>query len=167
MQRILNIIHYCIYSLHYRFYLKFSRTVNLIAIIHRMPFIKRRYKQQGITVDDVQKASDEFFGDERAGLYQGVSSGFVMGGLAVLLFSILSIAGTLILNITISHYHIFTCMLAVVVITHYNIDREDIYIEYFREFKKWSQKELRTYTVYTLMTFLGVIALFFVALAIG
>jgi hypothetical protein len=153
----LNILHYCIYAVHYKLHL-LANKVNPFNLIHKLPFQKRRYEKLGI---DIQKEINKAFGDERNGVSITVAGGLLFGMLFLL------IMGTVHLIIKLMNFDVvFTVTYFIVfalipfIICYFYVFKNDKYLRYFNEFEKWSKVEKRK-NVYLSMGFLLLILIIF------
>lgn len=137
----LNILHYCIYSIHYKLHL-LTNKVNPFTLIQKLPFLKRRYAELGI--DDVQAEINKAFSDQRFGISVTVAGGLLVGTMFLL------IMGTAQLAIRLMNLHIvFTAPYFIVFILipstacYFYVFKNDKYLKYFKEFETWPKAERR------------------------
>lgn len=141
----LNIVHFCYYKAHYKLHL-FSNKINPFALIHKLPFQKRRYEKLGI---DIQKEIDTAFGDKIFGLSTTVAGGFLFVLVFFFLFGVFGLIRKLFTTeyLETIHFIIFGLLSAVVCYTF--VFKKDKYIKYFDKFEKWGKEEKRKYSLVT------------------
>lgn len=151
MENYLNIIHFCLYKVHYKSHI-FAKKLNPFNIIHKLPFQKRRYEKLGI---DIHKEIDKAFGDKNFGLSITIAGGILWGEIAVFFSALI-----LCLNISLSVYYIVACCVLSGLVCYFFVFRDDKYIEYFDKYEKWSKAEKRKYYCFTLTSVVIVFFLF-------
>ena len=142
MEYYLNILHFCFYKAHYNSHL-FANKINPFNLLHKLPFLQRRYKELGI---DIQTEIDKAFGDKNFGLSVTVAGGIF---LAVLFFFFLSLINLFIelsgFDIAISFVHFIPCGILSIWLSYIYVFKKDKYIMYFDKFEKWTKPESLMY----------------------
>ena len=158
----LNILHYCIYKFHYKLHLLFNR-INPFWYIVKIPILKKRYEKNGI--NDIQQELNKAWSDETNGLSVTAAGGVLLGILSIFVFAF---------NDGIYHImNLITNLSAINYITFFGISfvtcywfvfKDDKYLLYFKEFKKWTRSENRKYGWISFIFIVSVIAWFFLTL---
>ena len=161
METKLNILHYCVYLIHYKVHL-FLLKYNPFNLLHKLPFQKRRYKQLGINIqDEIEKA----FSDPHFGLSVLISGGILIGLTFLTILTITLILLKLIdLNFVLNWYHFTILGLLSYVICYLNIFKSDKYLEYFNEFKDWTEPKKKQSLIISLSFIFLIILVFFAVL---
>lgn len=163
MEKILNILHYCIYIFRNKLHIFFNH-VNPFMLIHKLPFQKRRYKKLGI---DIIQVTNQAFSDKNYGLSVQFAGGLLMGILFIFIFSILiSFKRVFNLDFTIASTHYFIMILISVLPCYFFVFKKDKYLIYFEKFKNWSKYEKRKYGSISFLFVLFVVFLFFLSLTL-
>jgi hypothetical protein len=157
IEKILNIIHYCIYKLDYRLHM-LSNKINPFLLLGKIPAVKKKFEEKGTTYLDV---ANEIWTDKRFGF--GIM--LAGGGLSIILFlQILSIYD--IMNAFFGHpfksslQPFVLCLIFTYLTCHYTVFQRDKYIKYFKQFEKWSKQEKWKYGILSFCYTVGVIILF-------
>ena len=134
LSKSLNILHYCIYIIHYKIHL-FVNRINPFRLIHKLPFQKKKYKELGINIDEEINKS---FYDRKNGL-----SLIFAGGISlIILFFFLVGFSSLLIKIFISEFRLNTIFITIIFISSFLlcyiiIFRKDRYLEYFEKYDTW------------------------------
>ncbi len=157
MENSLNILHFCIYKIHYRAHLFFNR-INPFMLIHKLPFQKRRYEKLGI---DIKKEMNRAFSDKNYGLSIMVSGGAIVGVLFILImaFALLIIKAASI-DIILKPAHFIAFALLSTAICYVFVFKNDKYLEYFECYEKWTKDEKVKYGLFSLIFIVAVVLLF-------
>lgn len=153
----LNIVHYCIYKADYKLHM-LSNKINPFVLIGKIPAVKRKFEEQGTTHLDV---ANKVWTDKRFGFGIMISG----GALAIIIFFIFW-AIFVVLN-----YFVFgsfklsllpfsVCMIVAYSLCHLLVFQKDKYIQYFRQFDKWSNESKRKYGLLTILFVVGSIVVF-------
>lgn len=158
MENYLNILHYCIYKVHYKSHLFFNK-LNPFRLIHKLPFQKRRYEELGIDIDqEVNKA----FGNKEGGLSIMVSGGVIIGIVFFIILSLVILLKRLLnidLTLKISHFVIIAILS--IIPCYFWVFKKDKYLAYFKKYESWSSSERLKYGVISSSFILLVILFFF------
>ncbi len=163
MEKILNILHYCIYIFFNKLHF-FSEKINPFNLLHRLPFQKRRYKKLGIDIDQV---INQAFNNEEFGFNIMYAGGMLVGILFIFIFSILiSFKGGFNLDFTIGPTYFLIMILMAVLPCYFFVFKKDKYLIYFKKFKNWTKYEKRKYGSISFLFVIFVIFLFFLSLTV-
>jgi len=158
IENYLNILHFCFYKADSKLHLLFNK-VNLLRLLLKIPYIKKRLEKKGIT--DFQKEYDKAFLDKNSGLSMVFAGGILWGIVAVffftllILFNLIVYAGTPI---------IISCSILSGVVCYFFVFRNDMYIQYFDKYEKWSKAEKRKFSWLTFASIVAVFLLFYLGL---
>jgi hypothetical protein len=159
----LNILHYCIYRVHYNLHLLFNK-INPLRLIHKLPFQKRRYEELGI---DIDKEINKAFGDKRYGLSTIVAGGAIVSILFLLMMALVFLtikaAGS---NLKLSPIHFVLAGLLSWIVCHFIVFKGDKYIRYFKAYDKWTRKEKTKYGWASFLFTVTAVVLFFWSLTL-
>ena len=155
MEDYLNILHFCLYKVHYKLYLVTKR-LNPFRLLFKIPIVKRRAERESI---DLDLSVDTAFADKRFGLSTVAAGGFLWGGIFTFFFSVL-----MMLKIAISTPLIAGCGIGAGLICYVFVFKQDKYIKYFDKYEKWSGKEKRKYGWLTIGSILFVLLTFYICL---
>lgn len=156
-ENMLNILHYCIYRGDYKLRLLFNK-VNPFMLIHKLPFLKRRYEKLGIDINEVVNQS---FSDKRYGLSIMVAGGAIVGILFILLMAIaLTVVKITNLELELSAIHFIVFILSSTGFCYFLVFKSDKYRRYFDVYESWTKGEKKKYGWCSLIFIVGVIVLF-------
>lgn len=133
MERYLSLTLFFLYKVHYKLHV-ITEKINPFNLIHKIPFIKRKYKDLNI---DIYQEINKAFGDKRVGV-SILWAGGILIGLLFFLFFLLTILFCKIFSISFSIYlfHIFLCLFLSLFISYFLVFKHDHYIKYFDIFEK-------------------------------
>ena len=161
MKNSLNIFHYSIYLMHCKLHL-ISNKINPFRLLHKPPFQKRKYQQLGIDIDE---EINNVFINKEFGLNTIISGGIIFGIGSILLMSLTKVFMSILkLNTSFNEYFFLAFGGISYALCYYLVFRNDKYLEYFKEYEKWTRKETKKYVWISLGFIIGVIALFFMSL---
>lgn len=146
----LNVLHYCIYRIHYKLHLLINR-INPFRLIHRLPCQKRRYAELGI---DIEEEVNKAFSDKRKGLSTIVAGGAIVGILFIFMMAISNLV------IELSTVHFIVLAMLSTALCYMLVFRRDKYLLYFEIYEKWTKHERVKYHVVSLSFIVAVILLF-------
>jgi hypothetical protein len=157
----LNILHYCIYCIHYKLHL-LANKVNPFNLIHKLPFQRRRYAKLGI---DIQKQIDRAFSDKRNGISMTVAGGVLFGMLFLLIVgTVHSIIRVMNLDIVFTAPYFIVFALIPFVVCYFYVFKNDKYLKYFKEFENWPKAQKRKNSYFSIGFIIAVLCLFLQAL---
>jgi hypothetical protein len=161
IENYLNILHFCLYKLHYKLHL-FANIINPFHLIHKLPFQKRKYEELEI---DIHKEIDKAFGNKEYGLSMTVAGGALIGILFFLLFAVFNVLIKILTeNITFPAVHFLFCAALSVVLSYFFVFKRDKYLKYFEMFEAWGKAERRKYGWLTFAFVLLVFCLFILSI---
>lgn len=153
----LNILHYCIYSIHYKLHLLADK-VNPFWLVAELPFLKRRYEKLGI---DIHKEVNKAFSDKRNGMSMMAAGGVLFGILFLFLMGVCHLL-IQIMNLdivfTVPYFIVFT--LISFIVCYFYVFKNDKYLQYFKEFEKRPKAKKNQYTYLSIGFIIGVLCLF-------
>lgn len=157
----LNILHYCICKFHYKSHLLFNK-INPLWFLVRLPVIKTRHEQLGV---NFKKEFDQAWSNETNGLSVTAAGGVLLGILSIFVFGFNDgIYHIMNLNTNLSAINYIAFFGISFVTCYWFVFKEDKYLLYFKEFKKWTRSENRKYGWISFIFIVSVIALFFITL---
>lgn len=158
MENIFSIFHYCVYVIYYKLHLLVNK-MNPFWLLAELPFLKRRYEKLGV---DIHKEVNKAFGDKTNGISTTLAGGFLFGILFLL------IMGAVHLTIQLAKLHVvFTAIHFIVfssisfIACYFYVFKNDKYLKYFKEFKKWPKVEKHKNIYLSLCFIIAVLCLFF------
>lgn len=149
----LNVVHFCYYKAHYKSYLLFSK-VNPFALIHKLPFQKKRYEKLGI---DIRKELDRAVLDEKFGVSIIFSGGALLVLFFFFFFGIFSLIRKLFTTERLEAVHFVIFGVCSFLVFYFLVSGNNKYIKYFDQFEKWDKLEKLKYNWFT---FIGSIFIF-------
>ncbi len=163
MERIFNIVHYCLYVLDYKLHL-LSNKINPFLLIYKIPYIKKRDKKLDRSS---YKVYNDTFGNTGYGLSITVSGIILSSTVFLLLLSLCQLTIKIChLSFTLNNYFYASLCLITYLICFFLVFRNDKYLKYFKEFKNWDKTERRKKIILTILFVISVIFLFFYSLLI-
>ena len=160
IERILNILHYCMYILRNKFHLEFNK-INPGYLLLKASFVKRKYQERGINPEDVRKSIDKTFDDKRFGYSVIVSGGALWSVLSICLFSFFSLFNAMIYKSYLPSFYYWIFMGISFLICYFSVFRHDKYLRYFKEYEKWNRRDRYRYCTITLLCLVLTVCLFF------
>lgn len=161
MENSLNILHYCIYKVHYNLHLLFNK-INPFMLIHKLPFQKRRYEKLGI---DIKDEMNRAFSDRKYGLSTMVSGGAIVGILFILIMAvallIIKVANS---DIRLTTIHFIAFGLLSTAACYFLVLKNDKYLAYFEIYDRWSRSEKIKYGGISFIFTVAVVLLFILSL---
>lgn len=158
IEMLFNIIHYCIYVADSKRHIFFNK-LNPFVLIGRIPAVKKKFEEQGTTHLEV---TNKIWEDKRYGFSIMISG----AGLVIVLFFI--IMGVFdILNSIFKHpiksseSPFLICAIVAYIICHFTVFKDDKYLNYFRQFSKWTKRQKWKYGLFSFVFVVGSFALFF------
>jgi hypothetical protein len=137
MEKYLNLFFFCVYRARYRMQLFLGKP---FMLLYKLPFVKRRFAKKGV---DPQKTVNEIF----AGDSEHHAGAFVGGVLFLFIFAIVNIfIGLFCPGTVLSMKHFIVMGIPPLAIGYFNVYRNDKYIQYFDEFEKLPNSEIRKYS---------------------
>ncbi len=163
MKNSLNILHYCIYLMHYKLHL-LANKINPFILLYKLPAIKKKSEKEGI---DLTETINDLYKNNENGLSIVFSGGIILFIIFIILLSLtLILIRILELNIFLKAYFFIFILLALISsrICNYLVFRKNIYLDYFKEYKNWTKKKMKRYIWLSFIFIIGVISFFIVSL---
>ena len=159
MEKALNSFLYCIYlmdvKLHY-----LSNYINPAWLLLYVPFIKKKWERKN---QDPVKELNKLFTDKVHGFSIWTAQGIV--GIvisSILISSIIVTSRVFDFNFygNISRVYFFGCAGIAIVVCYSYSWKNDKYLDYFEQFKKWSKSQKRKYIIISFLVVLASIGYF-------
>ena len=121
MKNTLNILHYCIYLMHYKLHLFFNK-INPAILLYKIPFIEKKTSEKGI---DLIEVGNDLYGNKEYG-----SSVDVAGGVLIVIVFALKVILTKILiqilniDATLNNYFLILFGITSVTVCYYIVFRK-------------------------------------------
>ena len=161
MEKIVNKIHFCFYLIDTKLH-SISNSFNPFRLLYKIPYIKKRDKKLGITRDEVLNNT---FTDKQFGISIMVSGGVLIAFVFLLLFSIINYSIKLFSLDFILNKEIFISIsILSFLICYFLVFRNDKYLKYFKEFKRWNETKKRRNVIKSVIVSLLLIIIFFISL---
>ena len=154
----LNVLHYCIYIVHYKLHLILNK-INPVWLLAELPFLKKRYEKLGV---NIYKEVNKAFDNRRYGLSMTIAGGLLFGIFFLFIMGLsLLVIRTVNLDIVFTPpYFIIFAFLAFTVCYFY-VFKNDKYLKYFKEFDKWPRPQKRKNVYLSLAFIIIVLCVFF------
>ena len=161
METKLNILHYCIYLMHYQVHLLFNK-INPFNLLHKLPFQRKKYDELGINIqDEINKA----FSDRHFGLSIMISGGLVISLIFLVIVSLYQVSFIILpVNINFEWFHFAIFGFLSFSICYFTIFKNDKYLEYFEEFQDWAEPKKKQMFLISLGVVFLIVLTFFASL---
>lgn len=163
--------------LHYNFFLwqknahRIFNYINPIRYFLKIPSVKKFYAKHGI--DDMNKFSDDkIFNNKKVGI-NSIRAGVNMGGVFILLeYIIFNLIQIIISKPLIKYvweektnFILFVIILLGIagLFNYFTLFKNDRYLTYFKEFEKMSDSQKRKYQIFSSISVVIIITLFFIS----
>ena len=161
MEKIINAFLYCIYlmdvKLHY-----LSNWINPARLLLYVPFIKKRWEKKS---QDPVKEYNKFYTDKVSGFSIWTAQGIVgMVIFLILIGNVFLISRVFNFYENISALYFLICGSISMVVGYLYMLKRDKYLDYFKEFEKWTRTQKRKYIIISFLVVLASIAYFFMTL---
>jgi len=161
MTKLLNILHYSIYLIHYKLHLIANR-LNPFRLLHKLPFQKKKYEELGINIDQEVNSA---FSNKDYGLSVLVSGGILISVLFLLIFILFQLITTLLnIKVILTTYIFIAFAVLSFVICYIFVFRKNKYISYFQKFNSRTKQQKNTYVILSVFFMALIIYLFFINL---
>lgn len=161
MERLLNIIHYCFYLIDLKLHYLFNY-INPFRLLYKIPFIKRRDERLGVSRDEILNNT---YTDKNFGISIFVSGGILIALIFLLLFTISNIVIKILeIDLTFNKPVFIALGVLSYLLCFIFVFKKDKYLEYFKDFKKWTKIETKKNILLSILFVLIVISLFFIVL---
>jgi len=157
IEKLFNIIHYFIYLADSKRHIIFNK-LNPFTLIGRIPAVKKKFEGQGTTHLEV---TNKIWGDKSFGFSIMISG----AGLVIVLFFII-MAVFDIINSIFNHpikpsaLPFLLCSILSYIICHFTVFKRDKYLNYFKQFRKWTKHQKWKYGLISFIFVVGSIVLF-------
>lgn len=142
MKNKLNILYFCLYLIERQMHLIFNK-MNVFLLLYKIPVIKRRMKNQFGIDNPIEYYNDFFLNKKRGFSHYFIFGAFYGITLAVFITLIIMVNKTFQFNISFEKSYLIGIGIINYVFCHYIIFKNEIYLEYFEKFEKWSLSKKR------------------------
>lgn len=165
MKRTLNILHYCLYLIEIKLHHLFNK-INPGLLIYKIPRVKKWMKDKN-GIENTKEWLDNFWLDKKDGYSLLNIVGWLTGIIFLLLISSTIFLGKLFYLKIIFNNYTWICIPLLGIswaICYFHVFKNDKYLIYFEEFKKWTILDKRKNVLLSIGFILFVIVFFFVSL---
>lgn len=146
IEKSLNILHYCIYKADFKRH-SLSNKLNPFVVAGRIPAVRKKFEEQGTTHLEV---ANKLWRDKRYGFSIMISGGGLVIVVFLIFMAVFDILNSLFLYpINSSELPFLLCALLSYLICHYTVFKRDKYLNYFKQFGKWTKLQKWKYGLYS------------------
>ena len=161
MIKILNILHYSIYLIHYKLHL-LANKINPFRLLHKLPMQKKKYEELGI---DIDQEVDSAFSDRNHGLSVLVSGGVLISILFLLIFVLFQLITKLLsIKVVLTTYIFIAFAVLSFMICYIFVFQKSKYLSYFEKFDNWTKQKKNMYVMLSIIFMVLIVFLFFINL---
>lgn len=157
MKRYFNLMFYVIYRFDYKFHILFKK-INPAIILHKLVMSEDKHTKYIQTLDEAME-------EPKFGVSSMFAAGLLYGLYFLLFFSIfIFLTGIFKVNFGLNKLHGLLLATPSFVLLYYMVFKNDLYLNYFNEFKGIPKKRMRILSFVYFLNILGIIGLFILSL---
>lgn len=161
MEKGLNIFIYCTYLIFKKIDYFFKKA-NPLFLLFRIPIIKKYHKSKGW---DPYYEREKIWNDKRNGFNIWISAVILLGVIfGVFLSSFTIISRVFNLYDYVPKFYYLTYSGVSFIIGYLYVFKKDKYLDYFKQYEKWTKNQKRKYVLISFLVIIATIAYFFMSL---